>query len=205
MRSAFSKLFFKSNYSPFCSGQRNGPPDGARQLGFLHPQPAPCPLPPPPEPAPLTWCDAACALRDGLLLGRPLRCARTKRTKPVALASAPQVGAPAQGWGSARSLAPLLAGKGASRPPPRPACWKAWGSHPRSARLLCLRRRLGSVPGHGGSQPRGAPVGLSQQRRDGMQPVRMPTFGVRAVQPLLQGTAPASPLALPGDPPTAEP
>lgn len=155
---------FYQNSSPFCSGQGRGPHYGARPLAFLHPQPVP--RPPPPRPAPLTWCDAACALRDGVLPGRPLRCARTKRTKPAALGLAGQVGARAQAWGSTRSLAHWQ-GCAQSSAPPRPSCWKAWA--PTRGAHSCSARGVGWAPfgGRCGSQPRGAPVGLSQQRRDG--------------------------------------
>lgn len=128
--------------------------------------------------------------------------ARGQRTKPAALGSAGQVGARAQGWGSARLLAHWQ-GRAQSSAPSRPAFWKVWGSHPRSAQLLCPRRRLGSVRGAlrlaatwGTCWSLPAEAGRAAR----MQPVRIRTFRVRAAQPLLQGTAPASSLALPGDP-----
>lgn len=99
----------------------------------------------------------------------------------------------------ARSLArvrPVL------RPAP-PQLLEGVGSHPRSAQLLCPRRRLGSVRGAlrlaatwGTCWSLPAEAGRAAR----MQPVRIRTFGVRAAQLLLQGTAPASSLALPGDP-----
>lgn len=77
-----------------------------------------------------------------------------------------QVGARAQGWAPhARSPARSLTGKGAPGRRPAPLVGRRGaptrGAHSSSA---C---GVGWAPlGRSGSQPRGAPVGLSQQRRD---------------------------------------
>lgn len=96
---------FIQNYSPFHGRQGKSTRDGARQLGFFHPQPqSQHPLP--------GMALRRCAPRDGDLLHRPLRCRQTKRTKPVALGSAQQVGAAGAGLGLG-----WLAGVHPSAPP----------------------------------------------------------------------------------------
>lgn len=159
MRSTFPKLFFFF----FLSKPRPLLRQAAR--GFSIRSLPPSPLPPP-KPAPLTWCDAACALPDSVLPGGLLRCARTKRTKRAALGSARQVGARPQGWGSVRSLTLLQA---RVRPVRRPAQLVGRRGAPTRGAHSCSAAGLGWAPfgGRCGSQPRGAPVGLSQQRRDG--------------------------------------
>lgn len=131
------------------------------------------------------------ALRDGDLPGRPLRCAQTKRTKPAALGSALQVGAP-------------LAGVRPVRPtPPRPVPpVRRRGAPIRRAHSCCAGGAgWGRARGRCGSQLRGTPgscpaeAGLAAPE----QPVGIPGIRRRRNRCSL-GTAPASPFALPSDP-----
>lgn len=202
MRSRFPKLFIKTAVPSAVAWERI--PTTAPGSSRFSIRRLPAPRPHLPSQHPLPGATPRALSRMAFLPGGPLRCAWTKRTKPAALDSARRSGRGAgSGLGSARSLARSLAHwQGCARPPPRPACRKAWGSHPRSSQQLCLRRRLGSV----GAQRLAATWGTcwSLPAEAGpaawRQPVRIRTFDVRAAQPLLPGNRAASPLALAGDP-----